>query len=102
LAGYTATGKAGLYFGTRSSIDVSLQRVLAKDTIRRVIRGRYDDGPYGGRLKRALNSDAGQLARALAWKFDWQIQLTGMAALNAFRMRPPSCGSGCRPIFAAR
>ena len=72
--------------GTRSSIDVALHRLLAKDTIRRVIRGIYDYPQYSKRLKRTLSSDVDQVARALARKFGWNIQPTGMAALNALRL----------------
>jgi len=69
--------------GTRSSIDVALHRLLTKETIRRVIRGIYDYPPYSKRLSRTLSPDVDQVARALARKFGWDIQATGMAALNA-------------------
>ncbi len=69
--------------GTRSSIDVALHRLLAKETIRRVIRGIYDYPRYSKRLNRMLSPDMDQVARALARKFGWDIQPTGMAALNA-------------------
>lgn len=69
--------------GTRSSIDVALHRLTTKKTIRRVIRGIYEYPQYSKRLKRALSSDMEQVARALARKFGWSIQPTGMAALNA-------------------
>lgn len=72
--------------GTRSSIDVALHRLLAKETIRRVIRGIYDYPQYSERLKRTLSPDVDQVARALARKFGWHIQPTGMAALNALRL----------------
>ncbi len=72
--------------GTRSSIDVTLHRLLAKDTVRRVIRGIYDYPQYSQRLKRMLSPDVDQAARALARKFGWSIQPTGMAALNALRL----------------
>ena len=70
-------------FGTRSSIDVALHRLLAKETIRRVARGIYDYPPYSKRLNRTLSPDMDQVARAFARKFGWNIQPTGMAALNA-------------------
>jgi uncharacterized protein DUF6088 len=72
--------------GTRSSIDVALHRLLAKETIRRVIRGIYDYPQYSKRLNRTLSPDVDQVARALARKFGWSIQPTGMAALNVLRL----------------
>jgi hypothetical protein len=69
--------------GTRSSLDVALHRLLAKETIRRVIRGIYDYPQYSERLNRTLSPDMDQVARAIARKFGWKIQPTGMAALNA-------------------
>lgn len=72
--------------GTRSSIDVALHRLLAKETIRRVIRGVYDYPSYSKRLKRTLSPDIHEVARVLARKFGWNIQPTGMAALNALRL----------------
>ena len=72
--------------GSRTSIDVALHRLLAKGTIRRVIRGVYDYPQYSRRLKRTLSPDTDQAARALARKFGWNIQPTGMGALNALRL----------------
>jgi hypothetical protein len=72
--------------GPRSNIDVVLHRLLAKETIRRVIRGVYDYPQYSQRLKRTLSPDVDQAARALARKFGWNIQPTGMAALNALQL----------------
>ena len=69
--------------GTRSSIDVALHRLLAKGTIRRVIRGIYDYPQYSQRLNRTLSPDVDHVAQAIARKFGWNIQPTGMAALNA-------------------
>ncbi len=68
--------------GTRSSIDVALHRLVAKETIRRVIRGIYDSPMYSERLKQTLSPDMDQVACALARKFGWSIQPTGMASLN--------------------
>jgi len=72
--------------GPRSSIDVVLHRLITKETIRRVIRGVYDYPQYSKRLNRTLSPDADQVARALARKFGWSIQPTGMAALNALSL----------------
>ncbi len=68
--------------GTRSSIDVALHRLVAKKKIRRVIRGIYDSPVYSKRLRQTLSPDMDQVARALARKFGWSIQPTGMASLN--------------------
>lgn len=68
--------------GTRSSIDVALHRLLAKGTIRRVMRGLYDYPEHSARLGRDLSPDLDQVARALARKFGWRMQATGPAALN--------------------
>ena len=68
--------------GTRSSIDVALHRLVAKGTIRRVIRGLYDYPKHAALLDRDLSPDMDQVARALERKFGWRIQATGPAALN--------------------
>ena len=72
---------AGL--GSRAAIDKALQRLVAKGTIRRVIRGIYDYPEYSEVLKTTLGPDVHRVALALARKFRWNIQPTGMAALNA-------------------
>jgi len=68
--------------GTRAAIDKSLQRLAAKGTIHRVIRGIYHYPKYSKLLKTTLSPDVDQVAHALARKFRWNIQATGMAALN--------------------
>jgi hypothetical protein len=68
--------------GTRAAVDKSLQRLAAKGTIRRVMRGLYDYPEYSKRLKVIMGPNVDQVARALARKFRWSIQPTGMAALN--------------------
>ena len=68
--------------GRRSSIDVALHRLLSKGTIRRVMRGVYDYPKHSRKLGRELSPDLEQVARALARKFGWRIQVTGPAALN--------------------
>jgi hypothetical protein len=62
--------------------DVALHRLHAKGTIRRVIRGVYDYPKHSASLGRALSPDLDRVARALARKFGWRIQVTGPAALN--------------------
>jgi hypothetical protein len=68
--------------GPRATIDKGLQRLAAKGTIRRVMRGIYDYPEYSKRLKMTVGTDVDEVARALARKFRWRIQATGMAALN--------------------
>lgn len=68
--------------GKRTSIDVALHRLLAKGTIRRVMRGIYDYPKQSKKLGRELSPDLDQVARAQARKFGWRIQPTGPAALN--------------------
>lgn len=68
--------------GARAAIDKSLQRLAAKGTIRRLIRGIYDYPEFSKRMNATLGPEMDQVARALARKFRWNIQATGMAALN--------------------
>ena len=69
-------------FGSRSAIDVTLHRLLKKETIRRVVRGVYDYPRYSKMLGGELSPDIDQIARALARKFGWRVQPSGPAALN--------------------
>lgn len=68
--------------GSRAAVDKALQRLNAKGTIRRVIRGVYHYPEYSKRLGSTLGPGIDDVARALARKFRWNIQPTGMAALN--------------------
>ena len=77
---FSAADLSGL--GTRTAIDVALHRLLQRGTIRRVLRGLYDYPKYSKKLGRELSPDIHQVARALARKFGWRIQVTGSAALN--------------------
>lgn len=69
-------------FGSRSAIDVTLHRLLKKETIRRVIRGIYDYPRYSEALGTEMSPDIDQVAQALARKFGWRIQPSGPVALN--------------------
>jgi len=80
--GWTFSQKDFSSLGPRSNVDVSLHRLLAKGTIRRVLRGIYDYPKYSTKLARQLGPNLDQVARALARKFGWRIQPTGPAALN--------------------
>jgi hypothetical protein len=84
--GWTFSPKDFSDLGTRSSIDVALHRLITKETIRRVIRGIYEYPQYSKRLNRTLSPNMDQVARAFARKFGWNVQPTGMAALNALRL----------------
>ncbi|MCD6589100.1 MAG: hypothetical protein J7K88_11180 [Candidatus Fermentibacteraceae bacterium] len=68
----------------RSAIDIALYRLHNKDTIRRAIRGVYYYPSIGKLLGKKLPPDTDQIARAIARKFSWRIQITGMSALNYF------------------
>ena len=74
--------------GSRSAIDIALYRLLRKGVIRRVIRGIYDYPRSSELLSRQL----GQVAQALARKFGWRIQPSGIAAENilGLSMQVPS------------
>jgi hypothetical protein len=67
---------------SRSTIDVTLHRLLASGAIRRVIRGIYDYPRYSELLGSDLSPDTDQVAAALARKFGWRIQPSGPAAQN--------------------
>ncbi len=71
-----------LHLGSRSAIDIAMHRLEKKGTIRRVIRGIYDYPVYSNNLKTLLSPEIDQVARALARKFGWRIQISGESALN--------------------
>ena len=68
--------------GSRDAVDKTLQRLLRKGTIRRVIRGIYDYPIFSDLLNQQLSPDLDQVAQALARKFGWHIQPSGAAAQN--------------------
>jgi len=68
--------------GSAAAIDQALSRLVKKQRIRRVIRGLYDYPKYSKLLKKDLPADIDQVARALARKFGWDIQISGNTALN--------------------
>ena len=68
--------------GTRSSIDVTLHRLLARGTIRRILRGLYDYPKISTLLDEPMGPDPDQVARALARKHGWRIQPSENTALN--------------------
>lgn len=68
--------------GQHKTIDKALSRLLADGFIRRVIPGIYDYPKFSELLKREMSPDIDQVARALARKFGWSIQVSGNTALN--------------------
>jgi len=80
--GWAFSAKDFVRLGSRAAIDIALVRLLAKGTIRRVIRGIYDFPKHSALLGQTLSPDLDQVANALARKFGWRIQVTGPSALN--------------------
>ncbi|MDQ6973064.1 MAG: DUF6088 family protein [Mariprofundaceae bacterium] len=80
----------------RSTIDWVFYELVAKGSIRRVIRGIYDYPKYSELLQQELSPDFDQVAQALARKFNWRIQPTGDAALNLLGLSTQVPG---RPVY---
>lgn len=68
--------------GSIEAIDQSLSRLAKKGQIRRVQRGLYDYPKFSDFLKKELSPDIDQVARAIARKYGWTIQVSGNTALN--------------------
>lgn len=68
--------------GSRQSIDVSLHRLSRAERIRRVAWGIYDYPKFSDYLNQMMSPDFDQVARAIARKYGWRIQISGPAALN--------------------
>ncbi|NOQ32090.1 MAG: hypothetical protein GQ570_13315 [Helicobacteraceae bacterium] len=67
---------------TRQEIDNTLSDLAKKEKIRRVARGIYDYPKYSDLLQKELSPDVEQVARAIARKFNWDIEASGDTALN--------------------
>ena len=67
---------------SRSQADNLLTELTKKGKIRRVARGVYDYPKYSEFLKQYLSPNIDQVARAIARKFNWQIEISGESALN--------------------
>lgn len=67
---------------TRSEADDNLKYLAKIGKIRRINRGLYDYPKYSELLKQELSPDIDQIARALARKFNWRIEISGDSALN--------------------
>lgn len=65
-----------------NNIDKALSTLTKQNKIRRIARGLYDYPKYSEFLKQDLNADIDQAARAIARKFNWQIEISGESALN--------------------
>ena len=70
----TGFGEANIY--------QALSALARAGRIRRVCHGVYDYPRYSDLLAQNLSPDIGQVAGALARKFNWRIQPSGEAALN--------------------
>ncbi len=67
---------------TRQEADSTLSDLAEKGKIRRVYRGIYDYPKYSDFLEQELSPDIDQVARAIARKFNWRIEISGDSALN--------------------
>lgn len=65
-----------------NNIDKALSMLVKKNKIRRVARGIYDYPKYSELLQKELSPDIEQVARAIARKHNWQIEVSGESALN--------------------
>lgn len=68
--------------GSDAAIRQALTRLVAKETIRRVLRGVYDYPKMSSLLNTPMEPDLDALARALARKSGWRIQPSENTALN--------------------
>jgi hypothetical protein len=76
------SGKDFSHLGSRAAIDITLHRLAKNGTIRRVCRGIYDLPKHSQLLNQALSPDLDSVARAIARKFGWHIQINGATALG--------------------
>jgi hypothetical protein len=65
-----------------NNIDKALSNLSKLGKIRRIARGLYDYPKYSELLQKELGADMEQVARAIARKFNWQIEVSGDTALN--------------------
>ena len=65
-----------------ATVDGSLFKLKQKGVIRPVLRGVYDYPEYSALLQENLAPDINGVARAIARKNQWHIQISGSAALN--------------------
>lgn len=67
---------------TRREADDNIKYLLKKGKIRRIAHGLYEYPKYSELLQQYLSPDMDQVARALARKFNWRIEVSGETALN--------------------
>lgn len=67
---------------SRAQADNLLSELVKKGKIRRVSRGIYDYPKFSELLQKTLGPDIDQVARAIARKFNWRIEISGESALN--------------------
>ena len=70
----------------RQQIDNVLSDLVKAKKIRRVSRGIYDYPKYSELLQKELSPDIEQVARAIARKFNWRIEVSGESALNILNL----------------
>lgn len=81
--GWSFSPKDFTDLGKRSAIDISLHRLHASGTIRRVMQGIYDYPKIGRLTKKQLSPDIWSVAQTIARKNGWKIVPSGETALNA-------------------
>lgn len=65
-----------------ATVDWTLYRLKDKKVIRSIIRGIYDYPAFSNLLQEEMAPDLESVARAIARKNQWNIQISGSAALN--------------------
>lgn len=81
-AGWAFSSNDLIHKFSRQEIDNTLSDLVASGKIRRISRGIYDFPKYSELLQAELSPDIEQVAFAYARKFNWQIEVSGDAALN--------------------
>ena len=76
-----------------NNIDKSLSELSKMGKIRRVSRGMYDYPKYSDFLNQELSPDIDGIARALARKFNWTIEISGESALNYLNLSTQVTGN---------
>ena len=80
--GWAFTSRDLLEKYTRREADDCLKYLVEKGKIRRISRGLYDYPVYSDILEQYLSPDIDEVARAIARKFKWKIEISGDSALN--------------------
>lgn len=83
-SGWAFTASDFKHLADRSALDVALYRLAAKGEILRALRGVYYYPEMGALFKKAMPPDVDSIAKAIARRNSWRIQITGMSALNYF------------------